>query len=150
MLVYLWKRFMFCCRPKPVVDDWKGERHLVKIASVYDGDTITVSLVRHGRHLVQKVRLTGYDTPEMKPLMSDPNRDKEKSMAYKAREDLLTQMQEYMWLVCDGREKFGRILGTLYRTSMCGSMEKTSVNEWMLKNSFAYAYEGGTKATWSK
>jgi endonuclease YncB( thermonuclease family) len=130
------------------VDDWKGEEHLVQVESVYDGDTITVVLVRHGQHIRQKVRLVGYDTPEMKPSLTQENREQEKEMALKAREDLKTQLQSYMWMVCEGREKFGRILGKLYRVGCNGAREQSSVNEWMIANSHAYVYAGGTKKNW--
>jgi endonuclease YncB( thermonuclease family) len=117
---YFLKKLLFSChRSAPIEDDWKGEVHLVKVVSVYDGDTLTVSLIRNGKFIKQKVRMNGYDTPEIKPPLSKPEREKEIEKAKKAREDFISQHQEYMWLFCDGRDKYGRILGRLHRVSSC-------------------------------
>lgn len=146
---YLWSRLLFCFRrQEPTEDDWKGEKFLVKVFSVYDGDTLTLLLKRRGKWITQKVRMTGYDTPEMKPLKSKENREEEIEKAKKARQDFISRHTEYMWLVCDGREKYGRILGRLYRTTWWGKQEKESINDWMIKNSFATPYNGGKKEEW--
>lgn len=156
MLLYLWKKIRLMCAPKPVEDNWSKEVHLAKVISVYDGDTITVSLIRNGCHVLQKVRLSGYDTPEMKPPLAQANRDNEIKMAKRAREDLISRIGAdrdtgaggYVWMVCDGREKYGRILGTIHRVTFWGGRETPSINEWMIKNSLATPYSGGTKKKW--
>lgn len=145
---YIWNRLQFFCKKEPIEDNWKGEVYLVKVLSVYDGDTLTLLLKRNGKWISQNVRMTGYDTPEIKPLKSKENREQEIEKAKKAREDFLSRHTEYMWLVCDGREKYGRILGRLYRTTFCGGMEKESINDWMIHNSFATPYTGGKKEEW--
>lgn len=148
-MAYFLKKLLFSCQhSSPIDDDWKGEVHLVKVISVYDGDTLTVALIRNGKYIKQKVRMNGYDTPEIKPSLSKPNREKEIEMAKKARSDFISQHQEYMWLFCDGRDKYGRILGRLYRSTCMGGMENISINDWMIRNSHAYPYDGGTKKEW--
>ncbi len=94
---YIWSRLSFFCRrSEPVEDNWKGEVYLVKVLSVYDGDTLTVILKRGGKWISQKVRMTGYDTPEIKPLKSKENREQEIEKAKKAREDL----SQYIQSIC--------------------------------------------------
>ena len=45
----------------PVRDDWAGEWHHVKVTEVYDGDTITVEVYRHGHWLVSEGFAKYYD-----------------------------------------------------------------------------------------
>ena len=51
-----------------------GKKITAKVVDIYDGDTITVVFRDGGRLIKHRVRLIGYDSPEMKPLLSHPNR----------------------------------------------------------------------------
>lgn len=151
-----WSLRFRCRRQEAKTDDWKSEWHLVEVIDVYDGDTCTVILCRNGQWISQKIRLMGYDTAEMKPLRNKPNRDAEIELAKRARKAFMdhigyseTESGECIvkarcWMHCEGREKFGRILGTFYRPTRFG-LETTSVNDWMIKNGYGIPYSGGTK-----
>ena len=55
----------------------EGYFSVAKVVSVYDGDTCRVVIPFKGEFYKWNVRLDGYDTPEMRPSRSKPNRDVE-------------------------------------------------------------------------
>ena len=59
-----------------------------KVVNVYDGDTCKVVFPLHDKMYRWNVRLTGYDTPEMRPSRSKENRDEEIKAAKIARDYL--------------------------------------------------------------
>lgn len=141
---------LFCLpwhlRTGAVRDDWAGEWHYAYVSKVYDGDTITVEVRRHGRWVVQSIRLAGIDTPELRT--KDVT---EKAMAEAARDALSTQiLNEHVWLHCTGREKYGRILGDIYPTTWFRGRKAQSYNQWLLEAGYAKPYDGGAKGTWTQ
>ena len=52
-----------------------------KVLSIYDGDTLTIGYRYLNKNFKSKIRMLGYDSPEMKPPKNDPDRDKEKAKA---------------------------------------------------------------------
>jgi len=114
-----------------------------KVVDVYDGDTITIVLLNKCGFEKHKLRLYGIDTPEMKPLRNDPNRDEIKKNALisknKLSELILNKIIEVDLI---GNEKYGRLLGTVFITNYCS---RTDINQYMIDNNYAYAYFGGTK-----
>ena len=140
---------LFCLpfrrRQGAVRDDWADEWHYAYVCKVYDGDTITVEVLRHGRWVIQSVRLAGIDTPELRTKDAA-----EKAMAEAARTALSTQiLDEHVWLHCQGREKYGRILGEIYPTTWFRGRKSLSYNQWLLEAGHAKPYDGGTKGTWT-
>ena len=115
------------------------------MVKVYDGDTVTVEVLRHGKWVLQSIRLAGIDTPELRT--KDPA---EKVLAEAARTALSTQiLDEHVWLYCTGREKYGRVLGELYPATWFRGKRSMSYNQWLLAKGHAVPYDGGTKGTWS-
>jgi endonuclease YncB( thermonuclease family) len=110
-----------------------------KIVRVYDGDTC-FAVFKLGNEFVKfKVRMEGYDSPEMKPPMEQANRDKEKKFAQKAKEELeRLVLNKIVFLHCGKWDKYGRLLGKIISNNI-------DVNQHMIKNGFGYAYDGGTK-----
>ena len=118
---------------------------VTKIVKVLDGDTIDV-LIDLGFDLFKKerVRIAGVDTPEKrtrdleeKALGIDAtNWLKEKLDSTIAGDDELTIRTELV----GGVGKYGRLLGWLY----VGDSE-LSLNEKMITEGYAWAYDGGTK-----
>ena len=118
---------------------------VVKINRVVDGDTIDVTLDL-GFSLTKKerVRIAGVDTPEKR------TRDKEeKTLGI----DATNWMKEKLTETIKGDEelvirtelkggvgKYGRLLGWLY----IGDAD-LSLNEQMITEGYAWAYDGGTK-----
>ena len=118
---------------------------VVKINRVVDGDTIDVTLDL-GFSLTKKerVRIAGVDTPEKR------TRDKEeKTLGI----DATNWMKEKLTETIKGDEelvirtelvggvgKYGRLLGWIYVGD-----DEFSLNEQMITEGYAWAYDGGTK-----
>ena len=118
---------------------------VVKINKVVDGDTIDVTLDL-GFSLTKKerVRIAGVDTPEKR------TRDKEEKIL---GIDATNWMKEKLTETIKGDEelvirtelkggvgKYGRLLGWLYVGD-----DEFSLNEQMITEGYAWAYDGGTK-----
>ena len=117
----------------------KGKRYPCRIVSVYDGDTCTALFKMDNKYVKFKVRMLGYDSPEMKPRMNIPERDKIKENAIAAKEALISKTKnENIILECGNWDKYGRLLGTLYKGGF-------NINEWMIESGFGYRYNGGRK-----
>ena len=118
---------------------------VVKINRVVDGDTIDVT-IDLGFDLLKKerVRIAGVDTPEKR------TRDKEEKVlgidatnwmksklegAIKGGEELIIRTE-----LKGGVGKYGRLLGWLYVGD-----DEFSLNEQMITEGYAWAYDGGTK-----
>ena len=118
---------------------------VTEIVKVLDGDTIDV-LIDLGFDLFKKerVRIAGVDTPEKrtrnleeKALGIDAtNWLKEKLDSTIAGDDELTIRTELV----GGVGKYGRLLGWLYIGD-----GNVSLNEKMITEGYAWAYDGGTK-----
>jgi micrococcal nuclease len=118
---------------------------VTKIVKVLDGDTIDV-LIDLGFDLYKKerVRIAGVDTPEKR------TRDlEEKALGIDATvwmKDKLTQTikgDEELTIRTElkgGVGKYGRLLGWLYVGD-----STLSLNEQMITEGYAWAYDGGTK-----
>ena len=118
---------------------------VTEITKVLDGDTIDVT-IDLGFDLFKKerVRIAGVDTPEKrtrdleeKALGIDAtNWLKEKLESTLAGDDELTIRTELV----GGVGKYGRLLGWLYVGE-----SNVSLNEQMITEGYAHAYDGGTK-----
>jgi len=110
----------------------------VRVIEVYDGDTIKILMNYRGFIDLWTLRMNGYDSPEMKPLKSNPNRDKEKEAAKKSKEALMSHFTKHIFIKIVGFDKYGRLLAEAYNG-------KIHINKWMIDNGFGYAYDGGKK-----
>ena len=118
---------------------------VTKINKVVDGDTIDVTIdLGFDLYKKERVRVTGIDTPEKrtrnleeKALGIDAtNWLKEKLAQSITGDDELTIRTE----LSGGIGKYGRLLGWLY----IGDGD-VSLNEEMIKQGYAWEYDGGTK-----
>ena len=120
-------------------------KHRCKVVNIYDGDTCKIVMKFNGTYKRFNVRMEGYDSPEMKPLKSKKNRDKEIEAAKAAKEYLRTLVQkdgnQLVYINCNGFDKYGRLLGSLY----VKRWNKKSVNQEMIDKNHGYTYNGGTK-----
>tara|TARA_B100000700_G_scaffold147172_1_gene164012 strand:+ start:404 stop:817 length:414 start_codon:yes stop_codon:yes gene_type:complete len=118
---------------------------VTKINKVLDGDTIDVTIdLGFDLYKKERVRIAGVDTPEKR------TRDKEeKALGIDATnwlkekltntingDDELTIRTELV----GGVGKYGRLLGWLYIGD-----SNMSLNEKMIQEGYAWAYDGGTK-----
>jgi endonuclease YncB( thermonuclease family) len=118
-----------------------------RVIKVYDGDTITIASklpIEKSPIYRFSVRLNGIDTPEMK---GSGVTDDEKIAAKQAKEFVSKLiLNKYIRLENIQNDKYGRILADVY-------VGDTHVNELLLKEGYAVAYNGGTKlkpASWIK
>ena len=123
----------------------KGLRTIGKFVTNYDGDTCHILMYVHGALQRHNVRMMGYDSPEMKPALSDPKRDEKKKAALHAKERLAALCGNgsvLLYVECHGPDKYGRQLMTIYTdTTYTGK----SVNQCMIDECCGYTYDGGTK-----
>lgn len=107
------------------------------VIKVYDGDTITIAskMPYENSPLFRfNVRLNGIDTPEIKS-----KNENEKILAKRARDDL-SQLIAHKTVTLQNvkNEKYGRILADVY-------LDDLHINQWMIDQQFAVAYDGKTK-----
>lgn len=111
-----------------------------KVVSVYDGDSIKAIFPLHGVLYKWTCRLTGIDTPELRTSC-----DVEKEMGYKVRDILREKiLNKVVKLHCWELDKYGRLLVRV----ICD--DGVCVNDWLIDNEYAFAYDGGTKRSWKE
>lgn len=112
-----------------------------KLYKVVDGDTIDVDIdLGFNISYYQRVRLAGIDTPESRT--TDKN-EKALGLEVKKRLDEILKVATKIVIRTekpDSTEKCGRILGWIFIDD-----QKTSVNEDLIKDGFAWEYMGETK-----
>ena len=108
------------------------------VIKVYDGDTITIAAhmpIPDTPLYRFSVRLLGIDCAEIKGKTIA-----EKEIAAKARQALSTKiLNKTVQLKNVSLEKYGRLLADVY-------LDGLHLNQWMLDNGHAVAYDGGTKS----
>jgi len=118
-----------------------------KACHIYDGDTFSIIFDYKGDLVKYRCRSIGYDSPEIKPLLINPNRELEKELAIKAR-NRLTELiyknnpQGILKIECENFDKYGRILVRFYNLD-----DALSINDIMLKEGHGRPYHGGKKNT---
>jgi micrococcal nuclease len=112
-----------------------------EIHKVVDGDTIDASIdLGFDISLEKRIRLAGVDTPE-----SRTTNLKEKAMGLESKEWLKKKLEGAKDIIIktelpDSTEKYGRIIGHLFING-----QETSLNNQMIDEGYALAYDGGTK-----
>jgi endonuclease YncB( thermonuclease family) len=123
---------------------YENMKRTVKVLRVVDGDTLDIALYQDDTRKIFKyrIRLYGIDTPEKKPLKSNPNREQEMAAAKKASQamrDKLAETQNIATILFYKPDKYGRLLGTIY------DKKGTDINQWMIDQGHAVSYFGKTK-----
>jgi micrococcal nuclease len=112
-----------------------------EIYKVVDGDTIDAAIdLGFDISLTKRIRLAGIDTPE-----SRTKDEYEKKLGLESKEWLKKRCENAKDILIktelpDSTEKYGRIIGHLYING-----EETSLNNQMIDEGYALAYDGGTK-----
>lgn len=122
-----------------------------RITSVYDGDTCKACILLHSRVFKFNFRTLGYDSPEIKPLLTIPNRDEHISKAIFARDKephqwwnpmmCRNKVNGWIWIRCGKNDKYGRTLVTVYKNRN----DIKSVNDLMIESGTVHVYDGGKK-----
>ena len=117
-------------------------QYACRINKVLDGDTVNIDLDL-GFNIIlanQHVRMTGIDTPE-----SRTSNKEEKPRGMLSKKKLSEQVPVGSWQKIttsrpdNNDDKFGRILGEFILE------DGTNVNQWLIKNNYAVAYQGENK-----
>jgi endonuclease YncB( thermonuclease family) len=123
-----------------------GKTFYARACNIYDGDTFSIIFLHNNNVIKYKCRCIGYDSPEMKPSLSNPNREKEKALAVIAKNrmtELLTKHESGLVFVeCFEFDKYGRILVKVYNM-----IDTKSINEIMVEERHGKCYDGGKKDT---
>ena len=126
--------------------NFKNKSFIAKPCHIYDGDTFSVIFDYHGDLIKYRCRCYGYDTPEMRPSLKNPNRDHEKKLAYAAKERIIELLEAHpsklIRIECMDFDKYGRILIKAYN-----NVNEKSINEIMVEEGHGKWYDGGTKDT---
>jgi micrococcal nuclease len=111
------------------------------VGRVVDGDTIDADIdLGFDISLTKRIRLAGIDTPESR------TKDlAEKALGLDAKNWLKHRLEEAKDIIIrtqlpDSTEKYGRIIGNLYING-----EDVPLNQQMITEGYALAYDGGTK-----
>ena len=111
------------------------------VLSVYDGDTITVTLDL-GMNITRKAscRLVGIDTPEIRTKVAG-----EKEAAYKARDRVRELVHDKQVTIHSTAkpDKYGRLLVRVWTD------DGQCVNDLLLAEDHAVTYDGGSKISWA-
>ena len=142
-----------------------------KVVELYDADTCKIVLPVMGTFFKFICRLSGIDTPEMKPRKDKPNRENEILWAKRARaellklispsisvfdnleikkEEIITHLQNNKNMItvrCMEFDKYGRLLVELFSTN---DVSAKSFNQILVDKNMAVGYDGGKKINpWS-
>jgi endonuclease YncB( thermonuclease family) len=124
-----------------------GESFIGIPVNIYDGDTLSIIFVHNRKPVKYRCRALGYDSPEMKPLLSNVNREAEKVLAHKAKDrfiELLTKhSSKNIFIKCHEFDKYGRLLVEIWNNT-----DKESINTIMVNEGYGKPYTGGTKEKW--
>lgn len=152
-----------CCTKETPVFTLEGQTFPAKVVYVYDADSPTIAIPLFGNIYSFKTRLLGIDTLEMKvpAYVEESKREEYTKNAYKARnfllgkvtgctvedfkkytkkeiEEMCAKSNKLVEVKCHGWDKYGRFLATLV-------VDGENLNDLLVKNKMAYAYDGGTK-----
>lgn len=113
-----------------------------EVISVYDGDTITLMIDQGMKHFARvKVRLVGINTPEIRTTDLE-----EKARGYAARDFLKEKIEGKTVIVHTAKKgKFGRWLGVIWLYEEGMEELGQSLNDLMIKEGHAVAYDGGAR-----
>lgn len=110
-----------------------------KVLDIYDGDSLTLDIdCGFDIHLIEKCRLKGIDTPEIRT-----KNLKEKELGYQVRDymrDLL--LNKHVQVITTKEGKFGRYLVDLY-------YDKRNINKELVEKGYAKVYNGGKREKWN-
>jgi len=115
--------------------------------NVYDGDTLSLVFIHEGKPVKYRCRTLGYDSPEMKPSLANPNRHNEIELAKAAKERFHTLLSAHptktVFAKCGKFDKYGRLLVELWN-----DIDTESINEIMVKEGHGKPYDGRKKISW--
>lgn len=126
---------------------FKNRIFYAKPCNIYDGDTFSIIFDFKGEIMKYRCRCIGYDTAEIKPKKSAPNREYEKELAHNAKDRFSELLQKHetglVKVECLDFDKYGRILVNVWNC-----VDEQTINSIMISEGHGKAYDGGTKEVW--
>jgi len=138
---------------------FRAQTRLVRLHQIIDGDTFRVITNLNDNEPFQQysLRLSGLDTPEMRPRLSNPMRDMHKKAAIHVRDQLQTLYPTGTIFIVDfnNEDKYGRLLGQIWTTKrMYRGLGKVckdqDVCKLILDRGWALPYKGGKKSEFTQ
>lgn len=146
----------------------EGKILAAKAVDVYDGDTATFCVLLKDEVCAFKMRLSGIDTPEMRPSRSSSTRNEEKaasryvrnrliqlltdqdvdlyrSYSRRAIRELMARSRKLVYLKCGKAGKFGRVLVHVFLNRDDVQTKELCFNRTLIREGLAYRYHGDTK-----
>lgn len=125
--------------------NFNNEIHLAKIVECYDGDTVYCIFKHDKKYTKFKIRMYGYDSPEMRPSKKIPEAEriiiKQNALLAKKRiEELI--LDKCVYLYCMEFDKYGRLLGNI----KLNQKDEKTINDIMINEGYGSPYYGGTKS----
>lgn len=109
----------------------KGKKCMARCIDVFDGDSITVIFLLNSKYHQFKIKMMGYNTPEIRTKNKD-----EKEYGEKAKKTLEEKiLGKIITLECGDFDGFGRLSGTV-------CVEGFNVNEFMIREGYGKKYMG--------
>ena len=119
-----------------------GVMTYAKCVNVYDGDTCSLVFYYRGEPIKVHFRMNGYDSPEMKPSLSIPNRDRHIAAAHAAKMYLeRVILGRVLYVVFTKEEKYGRLMGDIF----LNRDDSMSINSLMINSGHGKEYKGAKK-----
>jgi len=130
--------------PDPKATSKVPHRHqhvVVKVISVYDGDTFKALVPIGDAFLKLAIRVNGVDSPEIRARAA-----LEKQAALVVRDRVAEQLDQQEIVICpvDWDKYGGRLLAD------CWLPSGESLTEWLLERRMGKAYHGAKKQPWQK
>lgn len=133
---------------------FKQVKQLVKISSVYDGDTLNILTRRHPKEPVREypLRVYGIDTPELRT--SNPL---EKQAAHLVTQVVKQKLRnKVVWVEFTKEECYGRLMGVVFPTVThvrCGNIRYACtgipLSTFLMETRLARPYKGKRKKPWT-
>lgn len=142
---------------------YSGHVILCKCVQVIDGDTIRIAFRQNYTPfpLQLKVRLSGIDTPEMKPRLNNPHREEIKEKANAAKKFVIEALERsplgpnVIVVRFFNNDKYGRPLVDIYSSLTINEAQELlegkelnlkSLNQILIEEGHANGYDGGHKS----
>ena len=145
------QKLLKCTNENTEFYKFNNKKFYCKVIDIYDWDTITIAIRLNKKIYKHKVRMFGYDSPEMRPLKNNVDRDIIIAKAKKAKKVLSELIMDKIVVIHIQKgtwDKYGRLLGVIYIKVIQGvglRAYNLNVNKYMIDNNYGYIYYGGAK-----
>lgn len=132
-----------CTNSNTEMFNFKGKSIRSKCVKVYGGGTISVAFMIFGEYYRFRIRMVGYDSPCMRPIIHDPIKKKEHMEWATLSRNFLKRLilNKIVTLKCGDYDMHGRILATV-------DLDGDNVNDMMIAGGYCRPYTGEFCKVW--